>query len=172
MGQIEGLGVTAGWANVSNNDIDGIAVVGVGDTDGATAVLGLLTKVAIPFSLNGTDEVTFSVNVSASTSDAILHVPGGLSSVDLAASAASTIVVVVVVVAVVGVTIISGSVGIGGRVIGFVFLVLVFVLALFAPREIVLIVNVAVRGIVVATVTATVIATVIASVGVDVVIVG
>jgi len=93
-GKIEGVVVVAGGANISNDDVDGFSVVGVGNTDAPSAVLRLLAKISVPGLVNGTDQVVVSMVVTASSGVATLIVIGTMST-SVIASASTRVVVVV-----------------------------------------------------------------------------
>jgi len=90
--QIERVGVVARWANVSNDDSNTLAGVGIGDLNIPTAVLRFLARLAVPGDVNGTNEVTVAVIVSAGTGITILVVISSLST-GVSPRAASVVVI-------------------------------------------------------------------------------
>jgi len=94
-GEIDGITVVAGWANVSNESFYGVTIGRVLDVDSSAALAGLDTKVvSVAVLINGSDEFIVIVPVSACSRIAILVKPSGKSTIVHVAAVAATATVV------------------------------------------------------------------------------
>jgi len=131
-GQIDGVLVDTAWAGITNDNINGVTIVGVGDSDTPAAFRRNLASPAISINVDGSDHVRVRGPLSASTSVSILVVEGGKST-SLEVNVAGVDVASVASVGIsVGVSV-GVSVGRWGVVVSRVS---VLVLALLAPGEV------------------------------------
>jgi len=71
---------SAGGTSISNDGSNGLAIVGVGDSDGLSAVLGGFAGVTVELSIEGDNLGAIGMNFAASAGNAILGEVGSLAA--------------------------------------------------------------------------------------------